>query len=90
MKLRPLILVVVLVSAFWFFTSHYSPLVDGHSLGHFSLFNGKSANPSLHLSEADADTSYDAQLRRRRAEQHRCLQACAAFGRQHYVHDSGL
>ncbi len=61
MKLRPLILVAALVCGFWFFTSHYSPLVDGGTLGHFSLFSGKNGGSSLHLTEAEAAPAYDSE-----------------------------
>ncbi len=61
MKLRALLLVVILVGGFWFLTSHYSPLVDGHSLGNLSLFRPKSAGSGLHLTEADAAPAYDAE-----------------------------
>ena len=59
MKFRALILVVILVGGFWFLTSHYSPLVDGHSVGH--LFGPNSAGSSMQLTEADASPAYDAE-----------------------------
>ena len=59
MKFRALILVVILVGGFWFFTSHYSPLVDGHSVGH--LFGPNSAGSSMNLTEAEAAPAYDAE-----------------------------
>ncbi|HVU48372.1 MAG TPA: trypsin-like peptidase domain-containing protein [Terracidiphilus sp.] len=60
MKLRRLILIVLLVGGFWYVTSHYSPSVDGDSLGHFSFFKGaaKTGSP-LELTEAEAAPSYD-------------------------------
>jgi S1-C subfamily serine protease len=61
MKLRALILVLILVGGFWFLTSHYSPLVDGRSLGHFSLFSPKNADSLMHLTEADAAPAYDSE-----------------------------
>ena len=61
MKLRALVLVFILVGGFWFLTSHYSPLVDGHTLGHYSLFGPKGAGSSLHLTEAEAAPAYDAE-----------------------------
>ena len=61
MKLRAFVLVFILVGGFWFLTSHYSPLVDGHSIGHVSLFGGKSSSSGLHLSEAAAAPSYDSE-----------------------------
>jgi len=59
MKFRALILVVILVGGFWFLTSHYSPLVDGHSVGH--LFGPNSAGSSMQLTEAEAAPAYDAE-----------------------------
>jgi S1-C subfamily serine protease len=59
MKFRALILVVILVGGFWFLTSYYTPLVDGHAMGH--LFGSKSADSSMHLTEADAAPAYDAE-----------------------------
>ncbi|HTW80525.1 MAG TPA: trypsin-like peptidase domain-containing protein [Terracidiphilus sp.] len=61
MKLRSLVLIVILVGGFWFLTSHYSPLVDGRTLGHLSLFGPNNAGPGLHLTEADAAPTYDAE-----------------------------
>jgi len=60
MKLRRLFLVVLLVGGFWYVTSHYSPSVDGGTLGRFSLFknSGKSGS-ALELTEAEAAPSYD-------------------------------
>jgi len=59
MKFRALILVVILVGGFWFLTSHYSPLVDGHAMG--NLFSPKNADSTMHLTEADAAPVYDAE-----------------------------
>jgi S1-C subfamily serine protease len=61
MKLRAFVLVIILVGGFWFLTSHYSPLVDGHSIGHLSLFHPKGADSGLHLTEAEAAPSYDSE-----------------------------
>ena len=61
MKLRVFILVFILVGGFWFLTSHYSPLVDGHALGHLSLFSPKNTHSSMYLTEADAAPAYDSE-----------------------------
>jgi len=61
MKLRVILLVVLMVGGFWYLTSHYTPLVDGHSLGHFSFFSPKGADSVLHLTEAEAAPTYDAE-----------------------------
>jgi S1-C subfamily serine protease len=62
MKLRRLVLIVLLVGGFWYLTSHYSPSVDGGSLGHFSFFKsiGRSGS-ELQLTEAEAAPTYDSE-----------------------------
>jgi S1-C subfamily serine protease len=61
MKFRRLALIVVLVGGFWYLTSRYSPLVDGNSLHHVSLFGGSGSSSPLELTEAEAAPSYDAE-----------------------------
>ncbi len=60
---RRFLLVVVLVGGFWYFTSHWSPGVDGVSHGHFSLLGNRDGGASspLELTEAEASPSYDAE-----------------------------
>jgi len=55
MKLRPVILVVLLVGGFWFLTTHLSG-----NFGHFSLFNASGSSSPLELTEAQAAPAYDA------------------------------
>ena len=62
MKLRQIVLVVLLVSGFWYLTAHWPSKVDGRSLSHTSLFGGHAAAGSpLDLTEADAAPAYDAE-----------------------------
>jgi S1-C subfamily serine protease len=64
MKLRQFVLIVLLVGGFWYLTSHFSPSVDGRSISHFSLFGGgksDDAGSALHLTEAEAAPTYDAE-----------------------------
>jgi S1-C subfamily serine protease len=63
MKMRRLILVLLLVGGFWYVTSHYSPNVDGNSLGHFPWIGSKDAGSGspLQLTEAEAAPSFDAE-----------------------------
>jgi S1-C subfamily serine protease len=65
MKLRRFLLVVVLVGGFWYFTSHFSPNVDGVSRNPLSsLLRGTSSGSStspLQLTEAEAAPAYDAE-----------------------------
>jgi S1-C subfamily serine protease len=56
MKLRPVLLIVVLVSGFWILTMHLP-----FGLGHLALFSGHGAKSSLDLTEAQAAPSYDAE-----------------------------
>jgi S1-C subfamily serine protease len=60
MKLRQLILIVVLVGAFWYLTSHFSPSVDGVSVRHLPFLKSAAGSGSpLELTEAEAAPSYD-------------------------------
>lgn len=59
MKLRPLILVVLLVGGFWYLTTHWSPGAGGLSLTHFSLPGVHSSYGGLDLKEAEAAPEYD-------------------------------
>jgi S1-C subfamily serine protease len=61
MKLRQIVLVVLLVSGFWYVTSHWPGKVDGRSLSHTSIFGGHTAGSPLDLTEADAAPAYDAE-----------------------------
>src|ERR1700744_1140092 len=66
MNWRRFLLVVLLVGGFWYVTSHYSPGVNGGSLGPFSLLGNKSNGANapggpLDLTEAEAAPSYDAE-----------------------------
>jgi S1-C subfamily serine protease len=59
MKLRPIILVVLLVGGFWFLTTHLPPSLGRTSTDHFSLFHP--SDSGLELTEAQAAPSYDAE-----------------------------
>jgi S1-C subfamily serine protease len=61
MKLRPVLLIVLLVGGFWFVTTHWSRGFDRASLSHLSLFHSGSANSPLDLTEAQAAPEYDAE-----------------------------
>ena len=56
MKLRPVLLVVLLVGGFWYLTAHLPA-----SLSHLSLFGVHGANSPLELTEAEAAPAYDAE-----------------------------
>ena len=56
MRLRPIIIVVLLVGGFWFLTTHLS-----NPLRHFSLFNASASNSPLELTEAQAAPTFDAE-----------------------------
>jgi S1-C subfamily serine protease len=64
-QLRRVFLIVLLVGGFWFLTTHlpaHLPAGLSHlSQGHFSLFNARSSNASLELTEAEAAPAYDAE-----------------------------
>ncbi len=56
MRLRPIIIVVLLVGGFWYLTTHLS-----NPLSHFSLFNASATNSPLELTEAQAAPAFDAE-----------------------------
>src|SRR5208337_645236 len=56
MRLRRVILVVLLVGAFWFLTTHLT-----NPFGHFSLFKANSSGSPLELTEAQAAPAFDAE-----------------------------
>ena len=56
MKLRPILLVLFLVGAFWYVTSHV-PL----GLGKFSLIGAHGSGSPLELTEAQAAPAFDAE-----------------------------
>jgi S1-C subfamily serine protease len=56
MKLRRVLLVVLLVGAFWFLTFHLS-----NPLGHFSLLKASGSGSPLELTEAQAAPAFDAE-----------------------------
>ena len=56
MKLRRLLLVVVLVTGFWYVTTHLPA-----GLNHLSLFGGRGSGSPLELTEAHAAPEYDAE-----------------------------
>jgi S1-C subfamily serine protease len=59
MKLRRVLLVVLLVGGFWYFTTHLPSSFDRFSLGHLALFNGRGSGSPLELTEAQAAPAYD-------------------------------
>src|ERR1035441_244472 len=56
MKLRPVLLVVLLVGGFWYLTTHLPA-----GLGHQSLFHTGGSGSPLQLTEAEAAPAYDAE-----------------------------
>ncbi len=59
MKIRPLILVILLVGGFWFVTTHL-PVSASHFLpGHTSILGGHGSSSPLELQEAEAAPTYD-------------------------------
>jgi S1-C subfamily serine protease len=58
MKLRPFLLIVLLVGGFWYLTSH-NPM--GLTSGRFSLLGARGAGAPLQLTEAEAAPAYDAE-----------------------------
>jgi S1-C subfamily serine protease len=63
MKLRPVLLVVLLVGGFWFLTTHLPANLARYSPGNFSLFHpsGFGSSSPLQLTEAEAAPAYDAE-----------------------------
>ncbi len=61
MKIRPLILVILLVGGFWFVTTHLPVGLAHSSLGHSSIFGGHGSNSPLELQEAEAAPSFDSE-----------------------------
>jgi S1-C subfamily serine protease len=59
MKLRPVLLVVLLVGGFWFLTTHLPSNLGRLSLSNFALFHPSSS--ALQLTEAQAAPAYDAE-----------------------------
>jgi S1-C subfamily serine protease len=59
MKLRRIVLVVLLVSGFWFLTTHLPSHLDRLSLQHVKLFGGHDGSSALELTEAEAAPAYD-------------------------------
>ena len=58
MKLRPFLLIVLLVGGFWYLTSH---LPTGLTPSHFSLLGARGSGAPLQLTEAEAAPAYDAE-----------------------------
>src|ERR1035437_9396443 len=61
MKLRPVLLVVLLVGGFWFLTTHLPANLGRYSLANLSLFHGGGSGSALQLTEALAAPAYDAE-----------------------------
>jgi S1-C subfamily serine protease len=59
MKLRRIVLVVLLVSGFWFLTTHLPRSLEHLSLNHVSLFGAHGGGSALELTEAEAAPAYD-------------------------------
>src|ERR1035441_3756858 len=58
MKLRPFLLIVLLVGGFWYLTSH-NPM--GLTSGRFSLLGARGSGAPLQLTEAEAAPAFDAE-----------------------------
>jgi S1-C subfamily serine protease len=58
-KLRPILLVVLLVGGFWFLTTHLPARFDRLSLG--NLIRARGSSSPLQLTEAEAAPAYDAE-----------------------------
>ena len=63
MKLRPVLLVVLLVGGFWYLTTHLPPSLARLSPSNLSLFHGSGSGSGsgLQLTEAEAAPAYDAE-----------------------------
>ena len=60
-KLRPVLLVVLLVGGFWFLTTHLPANLGRYSLSNLSLFHAGGSGSALQLTEAQAAPAYDAE-----------------------------
>jgi S1-C subfamily serine protease len=60
-KLRPVLLVVLLVGGFWFLTTHLPANLGRYSPANFSLFHAGDSGSALELTEAQAAPAYDAE-----------------------------
>ena len=60
-KLRPVLLVVLLVGGFWFLTTHLPANLGRYSPANFSLFHAGDSGSALQLTEAQAAPVYDAE-----------------------------
>jgi S1-C subfamily serine protease len=60
-KLRPVLLVVLLVGGFWFLTTHLPANLGRYSLSNLSLFHGSGSGSALQLTEAQAAPAFDAE-----------------------------
>ncbi len=60
-KLRPVLLVVMLVGGFWFLTTHLPANLSRYSLNNLSLFHASGSSSPLQLTEAQAAPAYDAE-----------------------------
>jgi S1-C subfamily serine protease len=61
MKLRPIVLVLLLVGGFWFATTHIDLRGNHVTLNHVALFGKHSGSSPLELTEAEAAPTYDAE-----------------------------
>jgi S1-C subfamily serine protease len=59
MKLRPFLLVLLLVGGFWFLTTHLPAGFARLGSGHLALLHGSGAGSPLDLTEAEAAPAYD-------------------------------
>jgi S1-C subfamily serine protease len=61
MKLRPIVLVLLLVGGFWFATTHIDLRANHVTLNHVALFGTHSGSSPLELTEAEAAPVYDSE-----------------------------